>query len=161
MAVDMFLKLGDLEGESIDKGNKGWMDLLAYSFGISNSGTMHMGGGGGAGKANFQDLSCTTYFEKSTPGIMSQVSTGKHWKECTLKVRKAGGEQLEYITIVMKKVMVTSCNIGGSGGEERLTVNFSLNFEEIKVIYRPQDERGKLGAEMQFEYDIGGNDLLS
>ena len=57
MAVDMFLKLDDVKGESRDNKHKDEIDVLAWSWGVSQSGTMHTGGGGGAGKVNVQDLS--------------------------------------------------------------------------------------------------------
>ena len=59
MAVDMFIKVGDFKGESNDKKHAEWIDVLAWSWGLSNSGTTHQGGGGGGGKANVQDLSFT------------------------------------------------------------------------------------------------------
>ena len=58
MATDMFLELKGVEGETIDKvyKDKKAMDILAWSWGMSNTGTFHAGSGGGAGKANVQDL---------------------------------------------------------------------------------------------------------
>jgi type VI secretion system secreted protein Hcp len=44
MAVDFFLKLDGIPGESKDKAHKGEIDVLAWSWGMSQSGTMHMGG---------------------------------------------------------------------------------------------------------------------
>ena len=58
MAVDMFLALkGEIKGEAQDAKHKGEIDVLAWSWGLSQSGSFHVGGGGGAGKANFQDIS--------------------------------------------------------------------------------------------------------
>ena len=67
MAVDMFLKLDAIAGESIDKTHKGEIQILAFSFGATQSGSTHIGGGGGSGKVNFQDISFTKYIDKSTP----------------------------------------------------------------------------------------------
>ena len=39
----------------------------------------------------------------------------------------------------MTNVMVTSIGTGGSGGEDRLTENVTLNFAEVKVEYKPQN----------------------
>ena len=65
MAMDMFIKIGALKGESVDKTHAGEIDVLAWSWGMSNSGSAHVGGGAGAGKANVQDLSFTKYIDKS------------------------------------------------------------------------------------------------
>jgi type VI secretion system secreted protein Hcp len=59
MAVDMFIEIGDIKGEAKDKTHKDKIDVLAWSWGVSNSGSTHQGGGGGSGKVNVQDLSFT------------------------------------------------------------------------------------------------------
>ena len=57
MASDIFAKIGDIKGESADSKHKGEIDILSFSWGVTNSGTIGGGGGGGAGKATFHDLS--------------------------------------------------------------------------------------------------------
>jgi type VI secretion system secreted protein Hcp len=158
MAVDMFLKLGDIKGESKDgSGHKEHIDILAWSWGASNSGTAHAGTGAGAGKVNVQDLSVTKWVDLSSPSILQAVSTGKHIPEVTLYVRKAGEKPLEYITITMKEVMLTSHSLGGSGGEDRLTENVSLNFAKFKFEYKEQLDTGGAGASPHFAFNIAGN----
>ena len=57
MASDIFAKLGDIKGESLDSKHKDEIEVLSYSWGVTNAGSMAHGGGGGEGKATFQDLS--------------------------------------------------------------------------------------------------------
>jgi type VI protein secretion system component Hcp len=76
MAVDMFLKLSnDIKGESQDHKHKDEIDVLAWSWGVSQSGTFHQGGGGGSGKASFQDISVTKYVDKASNGLLRACST--------------------------------------------------------------------------------------
>ena len=157
MAVDMFIKVGDLKGESKDKAHAGEIDVLAWSWGASNSGNAHMGGGQGAGKVNVQDLSFTKYIDKSTPDLMLFCCNGKHIPEAKLTVRKAGETPLEYLTITMNDLIVTSVSTGGSGGEDRLTENVTLNFAKVKVNYVEQTEKGAAGAKPQMGWDIAAN----
>jgi type VI secretion system secreted protein Hcp len=158
-ALDMFLTLGDLKGESQDKAHPGAIDILAWSWGLSNSGTTHVGGGGGAGKANVQDLSLTKYVDRATPPIMLACAKGQHFDEAKLIVRKAGGKGsgLEYIVITMNEVLVTSVSTGGSAGEDRLTENISLNFAKVKVEYTTQKEDGGKGDTIEMVYNIAEN----
>src|SRR6185437_11998304 len=137
MAVDMFLELDGIKGETSDKAfkSKNAMDLLAWSWG-----TFHSGTGGGAGKANFQDISVTKYIDLASPNLMLYCANGKHVTKGTITIRKAGENPLEYLKISMKNILVTSYSTGGSGGEERLTENVSLNFAEVKVEYAQQTE---------------------
>jgi type VI secretion system secreted protein Hcp len=158
MAVDIFLKLTDIDGEAQDKTHGDEIDVLAWSWGMSQAGTFHTGGGGGAGKADYQDISVTKYVDKSSMTLMEHVATGRHIPEATLVVRKSGDQPLEYLTIKMTKVMVTSLSTGGSGGEEQLTENISLNFAEVESTYVQQTEKGAAGAEVLFKRNIAKNE---
>ncbi|MFT6903782.1 MAG: type VI secretion system secreted protein Hcp [Oleiphilaceae bacterium] len=159
MAVDMFLKLEGIDGESQDAKHGKEIDVLAWSWGMSQSGTTHMGAGGGAGKVNVQDISITKYLDKSSTNLMNYCATGKHIKEAILVVRKAGASPLEYVIITMTDVLVSSISTGGSGGEDRLTENLSLNFGAYKVVYTPQKEDGSGDAALETGFDIASNEV--
>jgi type VI secretion system secreted protein Hcp len=157
MAVDMFLKCKGLEGEAQDKEHKDEIDVLAWSWGASNSGTSHVGGGAGAGKVNVQDLSVTKWVDKSSTALLLACCNGKHFPEMTLTVRKAGEKPLEYIVIIIKECLITSLSTGGSGGEDRLTENVSINFATVEVTYTPQKPDGGADAVKRFGWDIAKN----
>ena len=103
MAVDMFLKVDGIEGESQDEKHAKEIDVLAWSWGMSQSGTMHTGGGGGGGKVAVQDVSVTKYVDASSNGLMQACCKGKHIPNVLLTVRKAGGDPLEYIKLTMQE----------------------------------------------------------
>jgi type VI secretion system secreted protein Hcp len=160
MAVDMFLKIDDVPGESKDAEHEEDIDILAWSWGMTQSGSFHVGGGGGSGKVNVQDLSITKYVDKSTPNLMKACANGKHFGEATLFVRKAGEKPLTYLKIDMKKVLVTSVSTGGSGGEDRLTENVTLNFAEVKTIYTPQSDTGAEEGTVEMGWNIEKNEEI-
>lgn len=158
MAVDMFLKLEGVKGESTDKVHAGEIDVLAWSWGMSNSGSAHMGGGAGSGKVNVQDISITKYVDAASNALIGAACSGKHFAEAKLVVRKAGGTPLEYIVITLTEVMITSVTTGGSGGEDRLTENISLNFAKFMFSYQPQKpDGGKDGGTKDVTFDIAAN----
>jgi type VI secretion system secreted protein Hcp len=159
MAVDMFLDLSadKIDGESKDSKYTGKIDVLAWSWGLSQSGTTHSGSGSGAGKANFQDLSFTKYYDKASPNLQKACATGQHLAKAVLICRKAGGEQIDYITMTMENCLISSVSTGGSGGEERFTENVSINFGKFKIEYTIQDAKGKGTAGPEFAYDIAAN----
>lgn len=159
MAMDCFLLIEGVTGESEDSTHKGEIELLAWSWGASQSGTMHAGGGGGAGKAAFQDLSATKYIDKSSPILWKNLTTGNHFPTGKLTVRKAGGTQLEYVVIELKKILISAISTGGSGGEDRLTENVTFNFEEFKLSYTPQKDDGTGDAAVEFAWNIAQNVL--
>jgi type VI secretion system secreted protein Hcp len=157
MAADMFLKLDDLKGESKDSKHKEAMDVLAWSWGMSQSGSTHLGTGGGAGKVSVQDISLTKYVDKASPNLLKFCCSGKHFKEGVLTVRKAGEKPVEYIKITMKEVIIASVSTGGSGGEDRLTENVTLNFAEFKFEYTPQKDDGSGGSAVEAHWNIPAN----
>ena len=158
MAVDMFIKIGDIDGESVDGKHGKEIDVLAWSWGMSNSGSAQTGGGAGSGKVNVQDISFTKYIDKSTPKLMLACCNGKHYDEALITVRKAGEKPVEYIKIKLTEVLITSISTGGSGGEDRLTENVTLNFAEFKLDYTPQDSKGAAGTAIPVSWDIAGNE---
>jgi type VI secretion system secreted protein Hcp len=158
MSVDIFLKLDDIKGESRDDKHKDEIEVLAWSWGASQSGTMHSGSGGGAGRASVQDLSVTKYIDKASPNLLLATCSGKHYKEAKLVVRKAGGESpLEYLIYTFKELLVSSISTGGSGGEDRLTENVSLNFAEFKMEYIAQKADGTGEPAIEVAWHIAEN----
>jgi type VI secretion system secreted protein Hcp len=157
MAVDMFIKIGALKGESKDKVHKEEIDVLAWSWGMSNSGSAHVGGGAGSGKVNVQDLSFTKYIDNSSPDLMLACCNGKHFDTALLTVRKAGEQPLEYLKIKLTEVLITSVSTGGSGGEDRLTENVTLSFAKVNVDYTEQTEKGLAGNKPKMGWDIAAN----
>ena len=157
MAVDMFLKLDGIDGEAQDETYADQIDVLAWNWGASQSGSTHMGGGSGSGKASVQDLSITKYVDSSSHKLLGVISKGTHISEAILTIRKAGDTPLDYVVLTMTNCIITSVSTGGSGGEDRLTENISINFEEFEFAYTPQKEDGSAGAVMPFKFNIAQN----
>lgn len=157
MAVDMFLKIEGVTGESSDDKHGKEIDVLAFSWGMSQSGSMHVGTGGGSGKVNVQDLSITKYLDKSSTVMMEKCCSGKHFPKATLICRKAGDTPVEHWQIEMEEVLVSSISSGASGGEDRMTENISLNFAKFKCQYTPQEATGAEGGKVFHGWDIRKN----
>jgi type VI secretion system secreted protein Hcp len=157
MAVDMFMKIDTVDGEAQDAKHKKEIDVLSCSWGISNSGSAHNGSGAGAGKANVHDLTFTKWVDTATPKLALACCSGKHFKDATLVIRKAGEKPVEYVKIKMETVFISSVSTGGSGGEDRLTENITLNFSKVNLDYVPQDDKGSAGTAIPMSWDIAGN----
>ena len=157
MAVDMFFKIGDIKGESKDGTHGEEIDVLAWSWGMSQSGTTHLGTGSGAGKVNVQDISFTKWIDKSSAPLMQACAQGTHIPTAKLTVRKAGDKPLEYYIVHLADVHVASVSTGGSGGEDRLTENVTLNFGQVKIEYFAQDATGVGQQAGTFKWNIPSN----
>jgi type VI secretion system secreted protein Hcp len=152
MATDIFAKIGDIKGESMDDKHKDEIEVLSYSWGVANAGSMAHGSGGGEGKASFQDMSFVHHIDKSSPVLMQACATGTHLKEATITHRKAGKGQQEYLVIKMNDIIVTSVSHGGSNDGH--SENVSLAFAKVNVEYKPQKADGSLDAGIHFKYDL-------
>lgn len=155
MASDIFAKLGDIKGESLDSKHKDEIEVLSYSWGVSNSGSMAHGSGGGEGKATFHDLSFVHKIDKASPVLMQNCATGVHIKEATITHRKSGKGQQEYLVVKMNDVIVTGVSHGGSGDGD--SENVSLSFAKVAFEYKPQKPDGSLDAGVFFKYDLKAN----
>lgn len=160
MSIDAFLKIGDIKGESVAKGYEDSIDVLAWSWGINNSGSVGKGGGGGAGKADFQALNVTKYVDKASPNLIQKLAAGKHFDKASLHVCKSGDGKQEYLTIEFEEVLVENVSVGGAEGDERLVENISLIFAKMKYKYKPQKSDGSLGGEVQAGWDISTNSAI-
>ena len=155
---DMFIKIGDIKGESMDQTHRDEIDILSWSWGMAQTGSGHMGGGGGAGKVSVQDLTFTKVIDASSPDLMRLCCTGEAIPEATLTVRKAGGTAIEYVVIKLHHLLVSNISTSGSMGEETLHEQVTLNFKKFEIAYQPQDEKGKKkGAELTMTWNIEAN----
>ncbi len=153
MASDIFAKLGDIKGESLDDKHKDEIEVLSYSWGVTNAGSMGYGSGGGEGKAQFHDLSFTHKIDKASPVLMQYCATGVHLKEATITHRKAGKGQQEFLVIKLADVIVTGVTHGGNGADGS-SENVSIAFAKVNVEYKPQKADGSLDAGIHFKYDL-------
>src|SRR6185503_3172373 len=147
MAGAIFLKIDGIDGESGFDGHKGEIDVLSWSWGLSQGATTHVGGGGGSGKANVQDLTFVHSIDLSSANLLKNCFTGKHIANALLTQRKAGGDKsLPFLTIKMTYVIISSVNpVGNDATSERPTESVTLNFSDVEVVYKQQDD--KTGAE--------------
>jgi len=156
MAVSIFARIGTIPGESQDAKHKDEIEVLSWSWGVSQSGTIVHGGGGGEGKASFQDFNFTHYVDKASPVLMTACATGEHIKDATITVRKAGEDEQEYLVIAMTDVLVASVSTSGSEGDTTMEA-VALAFAKVDLEYTPQNSDGSLDAGVHFTYDIKAN----
>ena len=157
MAVDIFAKIGDIKGESLDSNHKDEIEVLSWSWGVQQSGTMAFGGGGGEGKASFNDFNFTHHVDKASPVLLKACATGEHIKEATITVRKAGKGQQEFLIIKMNDILITSVNPSGSGDSAATAESVAMQCAKVDLEYKPQKADGSLDAGLHFKYDIKGN----
>ena len=155
MAVDMFLKLDGIKGESKDAKHKDEIHIESFSWGMSQTGA-HGAGGGEAGKVSVHDISVTKFVEKSSPGLMLHCASGKHIKEGLITVRKAGDKPVEYLKIKLTDILISGVQLAGHGSD-LLTENVTLNFSKFQVDYCEQKPDGTADSPVTMGWDVKAN----
>jgi type VI secretion system secreted protein Hcp len=151
VAPDIFAKLGDIKGESLDDKHKDEIEVLSWSWGVTNPVSL-AGSGAGLGRAHFHDLSFTHKIDKASPLLMKACATGVHLKEATITHRKAGKGQQEFLVIKMNDVIITA--LADADSSDTSTETVSLAFAKVNVEYKPQKADGSLDAGIHFKYDL-------
>ena len=156
MAVDYFLKIDGIPGESQDAKHKGEIDVAAWSWGETAS--VSSGAGSGAGKVDIQPLTLTAGLSKASPLLMLACSSGKHIKSAVLTGRRAGKGQAEFLTFMLEDLLVSSYQTaGGAGDESGPFDSLTLDFSSIRMEYRETKPDGSLGPPVKFGWDVKKN----
>jgi type VI secretion system secreted protein Hcp len=154
MAVDFFLDLGDIKGESQDAQHKDQVRLHSYSWGGSQTTSVSGAGGSGAGKVNLQDLSIMKDFDKASPKLLTAMTKGTHIAKGTLTAVKAG-DNGDFLKIEFTEMFVTSLQVSASSEVPMESVSFSYNTADLT--YKSQDDKGKLVTAGTWKYDLKQN----
>jgi type VI secretion system secreted protein Hcp len=155
MASDIFAKIGDIKGESLDDKHKDEIEVLSFSWGVTNAQVMS-GGGAAAGKATFHDLTIVHSLDKASPSLLKACATGTHIKDALITHRKAGKGQQEYLIVKLNDVIITGVTHGGSTGQP-ISENVTLAFAKVELEYKPQKPDGSLDAGTHFKFDLKSN----
>lgn len=160
MGVAMFMKVDGVTGESEDSQHKGWTDIQSISWGASQPGAMASGSGGNAGRASFNDLIVVAYMDKGSAAILKNCVTGKHLPSVQISACKTGGTQIEFMSITLQEVLVTSAQITGvdpGDAADRLLMNYNFQAAKVKKQYWQQNDNGGKGAEVSVGWNIKEN----
>ncbi len=158
MAVDMFLKIDGIDGESTDSVHKDEIEIYSFSWGVSNPTTIGGGtGGGGAGRASFRDLTVNKLFDKSSPQLMIHSASGKVIPSALLSVRSSGGDATgkvsdDFLKITLSNVLVSGLDSAGAQQGDKPADEVTFAFQKIEIQYQPQG-----GDLVDVQWDVAQN----
>jgi type VI secretion system secreted protein Hcp len=142
MPVDMFLKLGTIDGESTREGFKDWIEIESFSWGEAQSPDEK------PGRPTLQDFHFATRMSKASPKLMEACATGTFMKESMLVGLRSGQERTaEFMTFKLTDVLISSYQTSGAAASDLIpTDSFSLNFAKLEFTYTPQRADGSAGT---------------
>ena len=142
-AVDYFLKIDGIDGESSDKDHKDWINLLSVSSGIVRPAS-------GTGAATFEPIVIRKRIDKSSPKLMEAIATGQHLNEVIIEVAHPT-RQGKYIKVTMNDVLVSSYQSQGTASDVP-TEEVAFYYSKIEFEYTPED-----GQAVEFAWDVENN----
>jgi type VI secretion system secreted protein Hcp len=157
MSSKIFLKIGDIKGESTDSKHKEQIEVLSWSWGVTNAATVGPGGGGAAGRPSFTDLNFTHRYDRAAPLLWRACAVGQHFAEATLVGTKQGKGAQDYLVVKLSDVVVTSASASDSSGAGEAMESVGVKFAKVDMEYKPQKADGSLDAGVRFKYDIKNN----
>jgi type VI secretion system secreted protein Hcp len=156
MAIALYLKVEGAPGESKDDKHKEWVDLDSFHWGVVQPHSAGTGGGLGAGRASFHDLTVVASIDKANAAILGKCAKGDHLGKISISAAKAGGDQQEYYKVDLEDVLVTAVDVNGAHGAE-IKVSYSFQGSKLKSTYKEQTAKGSLGPGVDFGWDIKAN----
>jgi type VI secretion system secreted protein Hcp len=158
-AVDYFLKIDTIEGESDDAAHRGEIEIESWSFGESQSGSSMYGKGSGTGRVSMQDFQFTKRADKASPKLMLYCCNGQHVENALLTARKAGTGPQEYFRVHFKNIIISSYQTTGSASTDIVPrEQIAFNFGQVQLEYRIQDpQTGQLGGPIMGGYNLVEN----
>lgn len=159
LAVDAFLKIDNVPGESTDDKHKDWINVISWSFGDSQTVTAHAGGAAGATAVKMQDFKFTMRTNKASPKLFLTCANGQHLRDVKLEVCKSGEFKQKFLEIKLSDVIVSSfVSLGSSGGADVYPMEeIMLNFGKIEITYTLTDKTGKPIGETKSNWDVKAN----
>jgi type VI secretion system secreted protein Hcp len=157
MAVDYFLKLDGIPGESQDTNHKGEIQISSWSWGASQVSSVAGTGGSGAGKVDLADITVMKTLDKASVPFFKSICAGTHIKTGTLTAVKSGADGKPYLKVDFEELFVTALHVSASSEVPSESVTFSYN--QVKIAYSTQDDKGTITLANQATYNVKGNKL--
>ena len=152
MSSDVHIKFEGVDGEATHKDHKGEIEVLSWSWNVTNDSGSRLGGGSGKGKGDPGAFSFTHTYDKASPVLAKNCAQGVHFPSVIVTARKSGEGQKDFLKVTMKEVFIAAVSPSG-GGSGEIMESVSMTYGDVEFAYKPQDEKGGLGGEVKFGWN--------
>jgi type VI secretion system secreted protein Hcp len=163
-ASTMFLKIDGVKGDATDKAHAGWIEVVSFNTGVTQTGAGQLGGAGGggasAGKVDIAPLTITKQVDSSSPQLFLHACSGKHVPGVVLEVANTTNQQ-PYLRYTLGDVIVSAVRTAGAGTGERPTEEVTFTFAKINMEVMSGNEKGAPGGKSEAGWDLKANKQAS
>jgi type VI secretion system secreted protein Hcp len=160
VTLALYLKIDGIKGESIDVTHKDEIDIDTFSWGVTHSGALGVGGGAATAIPGFADFTFVARQSVASPALFLACAQGKQIAEAVLAARRVGNVGLDYYTITFKDIVLTGFHEVGTEGTDDISESVSFAYGTVKVEYHRQDATGALGAAVTAGWNVKTNKKL-
>ncbi|KOC91137.1 Hcp family type VI secretion system effector [Winslowiella iniecta] len=157
MNTDIYMKIDNIQGESQDANHKGWIKVSSFNWGATQPANINVGGGGGTGRVQYQDLQVHAEVDKATPAIMRYLSNGKHINKVELSACHASDGQIEYLRITLEEVLITGASYNGTSHTDKIGMSYKFQAAKVGQQYWELMANGGKGPETASGWHIKEN----
>ncbi|TFW31018.1 Hcp family type VI secretion system effector [Massilia horti] len=162
MAIDAYLKLGEIKGESADEVHRGWIECTSVNWTINQpkSTTTSTSGGHTAGRAELSDVTFHKLADLASPILAQHCAMGKTIPKAKLEFYRADGDgkRVKYYEVELENVLVSHVAQGVNDGG--MTENIGLKFSKVKWTYTQQRISGGVGGSTVGGWDLASNRVV-
>jgi type VI secretion system secreted protein Hcp len=163
MAIDVYLQIDGIKGESQDDKHKDWIECKAVAWGVvqPKSATASTGGGHTAERVEMTDISITKLADLATPLLLQTCAAGKTIPKAKFEFMRAdgNGDRIKYFEVQLTNVLIGSVNPSVTEGDF-MHENVGLKFSAIKFMYTQQKIGGGAGGNTSGGWDLGSNKII-
>ena len=157
MASVIFLKVDGIKGEATDVDHKDEIEVVSWSWGVSEASISSGGGGIVGGKAKVGDFVVGKQVDKASPNRLRACLTAKHISGVVLMQRKAGAGQSNFLTITLNDVLISSLNDVDTAAAPRPAESIVFAFGKVIYEYVPHKANGQPGTPVTLRWDVKAN----
>ena len=163
MAIDGYLQIEGIKGESTDSKHQGWIECESVNYSIHQpkSATCSTAGGNTAERAELSDLSLSKIVDLASPILAQGCATGKTFPRAKLEFMRADGdgEPVKYFEIELENVLIGHVAPSITRGSF-MHENIGLKFSKVKWKYCHQKIAGGMGGNTAGGWDLATNRVV-
>jgi type VI secretion system secreted protein Hcp len=162
MAIDVYLQIDGIKGESSDDKHKDWIECKSVSWGVKQpkSATASTGGGHTAERCEHQEVTIEKMADLASPILMQTCSAGRTIPKVKLEFMRADGQgvRIKYYEIQLENVLIGSVNSAVAAGDV-MSEKVGLKFSQAKWTYTKQNIGGGAGGNTTGGWDLAANKI--
>jgi len=160
MAIDVYLQIDGIKGESTDTSHKDWIECRSVQWEVlqPKSATASTGGGHTAERTEHKDIVIAKLADLATPLLLQNCSSGKTIPKAKIEFLRADGqgERIKYFEIELENVLISNVSPRVEAGDI-LSENLSLKYSKVKWKYTQQKVGGGSGGNTSGGWDLSTN----